>query len=251
MAKKQTIVIDPTSVEDTTPPPAVVDAPIVVDPNAPRLDIATAGLLVAMAKVNVEKAAEMTAVARAELGKHLAIGYREDASKSHNILTPDGQKVGQVTIKETLDTTVLSDPEGFKEWVENNFPSEVEIQTVVRAAFAKRVLEREIIWIEDDEWVAPEPPEGADDTYVAPQCPLVAVHEPTGQRAPWVILRAGKVDVDSFSLTFAKPSVKAAVTVNNRADGREIITDWMGSTDLQAAMTSLVTGRPIQPQINA
>lgn len=94
---------------------------------------------------------------REEHIKPLLEEWRRSGNKSFSVALPDGTKIGQVTLTEGSDATVIADDTAFFLWMKKNHPEEIETIEVpekvipassyeqVKPAALNRLLEEEFI----------------------------------------------------------------------------------------------------------
>jgi hypothetical protein len=94
---------------------------------------------------------------REEHIKPLLEEWRRSGNKSFSVTLPDGTKIGQVSLTEASDATVIADDTAFFLWMKKNHPEEIETVVVpekvipassfeqVKPAALNRLLEEEFI----------------------------------------------------------------------------------------------------------
>lgn len=94
---------------------------------------------------------------REEHLKPLVEEWRRSGNKSFSVTLPDGTKIGQVSLTEGSDATVIADDTAFFLWMKKNHPEEIETVIVpeqvipaysfehVKPAALNRLLEEEFI----------------------------------------------------------------------------------------------------------
>lgn len=120
-----------------------------------QVDIKAENLRFVLKKTILDAVAAEVKRDREEHLKPLVEEWRRSGNKAFSVTLPDGTKIGNVTLTEAKDATVISDDTAFFLWIKANHPEEIETINVpeqvipaksyeqVKPAALNRLLEEE------------------------------------------------------------------------------------------------------------
>lgn len=127
-----------------------------------QIDIKAENLRFVFKKTIVDALAAEVKKDREEHLKPLLEEWRRSGNKAFSVTLPDGTKIGNVTLTEGSDTTVIADDTAFFMWMKANHPEEIETVIVpekvipassfeqVKPAALNRLLESEFVRAGDE-----------------------------------------------------------------------------------------------------
>lgn len=107
-----------------------------------QVDIKAENLRFVFKKTIVDALAGEIKKDREEHIKPLLEEWRRSGNKSFSVSLPDGTKIGQVTLTEGSDATVIADDTAFFLWMKQNHPEEIETVTVPEQVIPGRSFEQ-------------------------------------------------------------------------------------------------------------